>query len=83
MRSNGGRPRTFPAGIVPLAVERRDRTGESWAQIARDLKVPLGTLQARVSDYRRGVGAYKTPAPAPDERGSDTRTFSPRDEGVS
>jgi hypothetical protein len=26
MKPRGGRPRTFPAGIVLLAVERRDRS---------------------------------------------------------
>jgi hypothetical protein len=76
MSARGGRPRTFDAALAPLAVERRERTGEPWAKIARDLRVPAGTLQARASDYRRGVGAYKSPAEP-----SDTPDPTPRPSG--
>ena len=63
MTAKGGRPRTFPAGAVELAVVERDRTGRTWAEIARDLRVNPGTLRARVADFRRESGAHKTPAP--------------------
>jgi len=66
MKARGGRPRTFPPGIALLAVERRERTGEPWVEIARDLKVNPGTLRARVADLRRETQAHKTPAPPSD-----------------
>jgi DNA-binding NarL/FixJ family response regulator len=62
MRPKGGRPRTFPLGVVPLALVERERTGRTWVEIARDLKVSPGTLRARISDLRRETGAHKTPA---------------------
>jgi hypothetical protein len=62
MTSKGGRPRTFPTGIVLLAVERRERTDETWAELGRTLNVNPGTLRARVGDFRREGRVHKTPA---------------------
>ena len=62
MTGRPGRPRTFPLAAVELALVERDRTGRSWAEIARELKVNPGTLRARIADYRRGSRAHKTPA---------------------
>jgi len=64
-----GRPRTFPLGAVELALVERDRTGRSWAEIARELKVNAGTLRARIADFRRENGAHKTPILAVSEGG--------------
>jgi transposase-like protein len=72
--ARGGRPRTFPAAILPLAVERRTRTGETWTEIARDLKVNPGTLRARVADYRRICSVHKTPATVLDKQRSTTQS---------
>ena len=72
MSGRVGRQRTFDLALVLLAIERRDRTGEQWGRIARDLGVPSGTLQARVSEFRRVNGPYKTPVPPPDAVGSGT-----------
>ena len=60
MTGRPGRPRTFPLGAVELALVERDRTGRSWAEIARELKVNPGTLRARMADYRRETRAHKT-----------------------
>lgn len=65
MNGKNCRPRTFPSAIVPAALERHER-GEPWTQIARDLKVSPGTLQARASEYRRGR-IYKTTVPPTEE----------------
>ena len=67
MTAKGGRPRTFPPGAVEIALERRERTGETWAELALDLKVSPGTLRARVADHRRETRAHKTPALSSDE----------------
>jgi hypothetical protein len=64
MSRRGGRPRTFPSEVVSKAVERRERTREPWAAIARELHVNPGTLRARASDIRRGLGVHKTPTVA-------------------
>lgn len=61
MSGKGGRPRTFPAAAVPLALVEREQTGRTWVEIARGLGVSPGTLRARVSDFRRESGAHKTP----------------------
>ncbi|HXQ79409.1 MAG TPA: hypothetical protein VN819_04245 [Thermoplasmata archaeon] len=73
MTPRGGRPRTFDPAIVPLAVERHER-GETWVEIALDLKVGPGTLRARASDYRRVGGAHKTPASRPDDTKASTES---------
>ena len=70
MTRPGGRPRTFPRAVVPVALELREREGRTWPEIARELKVPPGTLRSRVSDYRRAM--HKTPAPG---------SFDPRADG--
>jgi len=75
MSGKGGRPRTFPAVAVPLALVERERTGRTWVEIARELKVSPGTLRARVSDFRRESGAHKTPAPPTDETNAGMETF--------
>jgi len=74
MKAKGGRPRTFPGAIVPLALKQKDRTGGSWEEVARDLGVSPGTLRARVSDYRRESGSHKTPALPSDEQGPIVRS---------
>ncbi len=75
MKPRGGRPRTFPPAAVPLALVERERTGRTWVEIARGLKVSPGTLRARVADYRRESRAHKTPAPTPDETNAPTGPF--------
>jgi hypothetical protein len=50
-----GRPRTFDPALVPLALERRERTGEPWAEIARALGTKPGTLRNRCAEYLRNV----------------------------
>ncbi len=54
-----GRPRIFDLALVTLALERRARTGETWKEIARDLRTHPGTLQNRSSECLRI--AHKTP----------------------
>lgn len=66
MTGRGGRPRTFPLAVVPLAVERRERTGETWAELARALKVHPATLRTRASEYCRAL-MRKTPQQGPGE----------------
>jgi hypothetical protein len=75
MSGKGGRPRTFPAAAVPLALVERERTGRTWVEIAQNLKVSPGTLRARVSDYRRESGAHKTPAKARDGSNAGAEAF--------
>jgi len=70
----GGRPRTFPAGIVLLAVERRERTGETWAVIGPDLDVHPGTLRTRAAEFLRETRAHKTPEPAVSEASPTIRS---------
>lgn len=60
MSTRGGRPRTFPPAAVEIAVERREKTGEPWVEIAKDLRVNPGTLRARASEFRRALDAHKT-----------------------
>jgi hypothetical protein len=55
-----GRPRTFDPSLVPLALERRDRTREPWAEIARDLGTNPGTLRNRCAEYLRNVHKIPT-----------------------
>ena len=73
MTAKGGRPRTFPPGAVAAALERRDRTGETWAELGKALGVHPGTLKARAAEIRRSA-AYKTPSPASDEPGAAVRS---------
>lgn len=70
MTARGGRPRTFPTGIVPIAVERRDRTGETWEEIGRDLGVHPGTLRTRAAEFLRETRTHKTPGAAGTEGGA-------------
>ncbi len=53
MSGKGGRPRTFPLAIVPVALELREREGRTWPEIARELGVHPGTLRTRAAEYRR------------------------------
>lgn len=65
MSDKGGRPRTFPLAIVPVALELREREGGTWTEIARELKVHPATLRARAAEYRRifpPAVVCKTPA---------------------
>lgn len=81
MSPKGGRPRTFPTAVVPLALERRERTGETWAEIARDLGVCPGTLRARAADHKRVNSLHKTPVPASDGGRTGPRTSRTSDGG--
>jgi len=74
MTAKGGRPRTFPVATVPLALVERERTGRTWVEIARDLKVSPGTLRARVADFRREGRAHKTPVLPSDTQPSTVRS---------
>jgi transposase-like protein len=56
----------FDAALV--AVERRKRTGETWCEIARDLRVNPATLRSRAAEYFR-LGGRKTHPARPDEGG--------------
>ncbi len=78
MTAKGGRPRTFPPGTVAIALVERERTGRTWVEIARGLKVSPGTLQARVSEYRRGR-TYKTSQEPSDEHGPAIRSSEPQE----
>ena len=42
MTGKNGRSRAFDWAIVPLAVELRDRTGRTWAEIAKKLHIHPG-----------------------------------------
>jgi len=53
MSGQVGRPRTFDLALVPIALERRARTGQSWPEIARDLGTNPGTLRNRCAEYVR------------------------------
>jgi hypothetical protein len=77
MRGKGGRPRTFPPDAVEFALVEHDRTGRTWAEIARVLKVNPGTLRARVADFLRERGAHKTPAPLSEEPEPILRSSGP------
>ncbi len=76
----GGRPRTFPPGAVELALVERNRTGRTWAEIARELGVHPNTLRTRAAEWVRlqeaGNGARKTPARALDAE-APTESSSP------
>ena len=72
MTARPGRPSSFPLVIVPLALERRDRTNETWTELGRAFGVNPGTLKARAAEFRR-FGAYKTPSSGPDGEGTTTR----------
>ena len=73
MTRPGGRPRTFPRAVVPVALDLREREGWSWPEIARELKVQPGTLRSRVSDYRRAL-MHKTPETGLSETDLGSRT---------
>jgi hypothetical protein len=55
-----GRPRTFDPVLVPLALKRRERTGETWKTIARTLGVNRGKLRNRCAEYLRNVHKVAT-----------------------
>jgi transposase-like protein len=82
MSRSSPRPDAFPTGVVLLAVERKDRTGESWTQIARELGVSPGTLRARVSDYRHAAGAQKADLGPSKGSGTGSDTFPASKDGV-
>src|SRR5271170_2445686 len=77
MSGKCGRPRTFPPGAAEIALERRERTGQTWAEIARDLGVSPGTLRARAADPRRETRAHKTPALPSEEQPPPVRSSPP------
>jgi hypothetical protein len=60
-RKSGGRPRTFPLGIIPIAMARRAK-GESWKSIASDMGQNAGTLRARACEFHRVQTVHKTSA---------------------
>ncbi len=62
MSGKGGRPRSFDWAVVPMALEIRDRTGETWPEIAGELGVHPATLRNRVAEYRRLIRVLKTKA---------------------
>jgi hypothetical protein len=55
MTGQVGRPRTSDPALVPLTLEGRERTGETWRQIARDLGANRGTLRTRCAERVRSV----------------------------
>jgi hypothetical protein len=78
MRSRVGRHRTFDPALVPLALERRERTGETWREIARDLGVRPVTLRPRTAEALRGArniapGAVHAPQSGRGRGGSPCR----------
>jgi hypothetical protein len=79
---HAGPTRTFDPALVPLALERRERTGETWRRTARDLGVDRGSLRNRCAEYLRGVhkidsapvatvGTPSDPSEAPDYTSPD------------
>lgn len=59
MTGCGGRPRSFPLAVVPIAIQLREDRGLTWAEVARKLNVHAGSLRARANEYLRAV--HKTP----------------------
>ena len=71
MTGRVGRHRTFDPALVPLALERRERTGETWREIARDLGVNRGTLRNRCAEWGRNVHKIHTAPLVDAEMASD------------
>ncbi len=58
----GGRPRTFPLGIITIDIERKASTGETWRTVALELGIKSGTLRSRACEFHRVQTVHKTPA---------------------